>query len=193
MSKNEIRNHIRQQRRNQSPSIIQRKSKAIWESLSSLQEFNRAGTIAFYVPIAREGEVDTIPMIEESLSLDKRICVPRVAKNFGLEFFEIRSMKDLNEGNFGILEPAGGSKILPQAIDMVIVPGIAFDKSGNRVGFGKGYYDKFLSKMEDETQIIALAFDFQIIDGIPSSKNDVRVHKIITEIRIIECLEHKKP
>lgn len=193
MSKNEIRNHIRQQRRNQSPSIIQRKSKAIWESLSSLQEFNRAGTIAFYVSVAREGEVDTIPMIEESLALGKRTCIPRVARNFGLEFFEIRSMKDLNKGNFGILEPTGGSKILPQAIDMVIVPGIAFDKSGNRVGFGKGYYDKFLSKMEDETQIIALAFDFQIIDGITPSKNDVRVHKIITEIRIIECLEHKKP
>jgi 5-formyltetrahydrofolate cyclo-ligase len=193
LSKNEIRNHIRQQRRNQSPSIIQRKSKAIWELLSSLQEFNRAGTIAFYVSIAREGEVDTIPMIEESLALGKRICVPKVVESFGLRFFEIRSMKDLNRGSFGILEPAGVSKILPQAIDLVIVPGIAFDKSGNRLGFGKGYYDKFLSKLKGEKPIIALAFDFQIIDGIPSSKNDVRVHKIITETRIIRCLEHKKP
>ncbi|MBI2126906.1 MAG: 5-formyltetrahydrofolate cyclo-ligase [Thaumarchaeota archaeon] len=193
MSKNEIRNHIRQQRRNQSPSIIQRKSKAIWESLSSIQEFNRAGTIAFYVSIAREGEVDTTTMIEESLSLGKRICVPKVVKNNALRFIEIRSMKDLNKGSFGILEPAGGSRILPQAIDLVIVPGVAFDKSGNRLGFGKGYYDKFLSKLEDGTPIIALAFDFQIVDGIPSSKNDVKVHKIITETSIIECLKHKEP
>ena len=193
MSKNEIRNHIRQQRRNQSPSIIQRKSKAIWVSLSSIQEFNRADTIAFYVSIAREGEVDTTTMIEESLSLGKRICIPKVVKNNALRFIEIRSMKDLNKGSFGILEPAGGSRILPQAIDLVIVPGVAFDKSGNRLGFGKGYYDKFLSKLEDGTPIIALAFDFQIVDSIPSSKNDVRVHKIITETRIIECLKHKEP
>jgi len=193
LSKNEIRNHIRQQRRNQSPSIIQRKSKAIWESLSSIQEFNRADTIAFYVSIAREREVDTTTMIEESLSLGKRICIPKVVKNNALRFIEIRSMKDLNKGSFGILEPAGGSRILPQAIDLVIVPGVAFDKSGNRLGFGKGYYDKFLSKLEDGTPIIALAFDFQIVDSIPSSKNDVRVHKIITETRIVECLKHKEP
>ena len=193
MSKNEIRNHIRQQRRNQSPSIIQRKSKAIWVSLSSIQEFNRADTIAFYVSIAREREVDTTTMIEESLSLGKRICIPKVVKNNALRFIEIRSMKDLNKGSFGILEPAGGSRILPQAIDLVIVPGVAFDKSGNRLGFGKGYYDKFLSKLEDGTPIIALAFDFQIVDGISSSKNDVKVHKIITETRIIECLKHKEP
>ena len=193
MSKNEIRNHIRQQRRNQSPSIIQRKSKAIWESLSSIQEFNRAGTIAFYVSIAREGEVDTTTMIEESLSLGKRICIPKVVKNNALRFIEIRSIKDLNKGSFWILEPAGGSRILPQAIDLVIVPGVAFDKSGNRLGFGKGYYDKFLSKLEDGTPIIALAFDFQIVDSIPSSKNDVRVHKIIAETRIVECLKHKEP
>ena len=192
MSKAEIRNHIREKRRNQGLSLIKRKSKVIWESLSSLREFDRASTIAFYVSIAREGEVYTIPMIEASLLLGKSICVPKVVENSGLKFFEIRSMKALNKGSFGILEPARGSEILPKAIDLVIVPGVAFDKSGNRLGLGKGYYDRFLSKLENGTPIIALAFDFQIVHSIPPSMNDVKVHKIMTETKIIECSKQKE-
>jgi len=184
LSKSEIRNLVRELRRKQSPASIIRKSRAIWKSLSSLPEYRRARTIAFYASIAKEGEVATAYMIEGSLAQKKKLCLPKVVDD-RLEFFDIKNVEDLDEGAFGILEPTG-EKVEPEQIELIILPGIAFDVSGNRIGFGRGYYDRFLKKARN-TSIVALAFDFQIVDKIPSAESDVRVSKIVTESRIIDC------
>lgn len=187
LPRSNMRNRVRKIRRDQPSIIIKNKSKAIWSFLSSLQEYRTATTIGFYVAIEKEGEVDTIPMIEASFSLGKKICVPKIV-NDKMSFFEIRNTaSDLREGSLGILEPVGHSKILPKNIDLMIVPGIAFDSKGNRLGFGRGYYDRFLAELRNKTPIIAPAFDFQVVDRIPSSKKDVKVHRIVTETRIIDC------
>jgi 5-formyltetrahydrofolate cyclo-ligase len=184
LSKSEIRSFVRGLRRKQDSYSITKKSRVIWESLSSSPEYRRARTIAFYASIAKEGEVATSDMIEGSLAQKKKVCLPKVVGD-RLEFFDVKTFRDLNEGAFGILEPAG-EKVEPEQIDLIVLPGIAFDVFGNRIGFGRGYYDRFLKKVKNASKV-ALAFDFQIVDKIPSTKPDVRVHKIVTESRVINC------
>ena len=190
MSKGEIRDRIRELRRKQDSSIMIKKSRAIWNLLSSLPEYRRAITVALYASIAKEEEVATVDMIRGSLEQGKKVCLPKIIFD-NLEFFNVKNPGELKEGALGILEPIGDI-IKPEQIDTVILPGIAFDASGNRIGFGRGYYDRFLKRVRNAS-IVALAFDFQIVDTIPSTKSDVRVHKIITESRIIDCSKDKKP
>lgn len=182
-----MRNRIRELRRKHDPSAIRQKSRAIWERFSSLQNYRSASAIALYCSIVREREVMTIPMIEMALVQGKKVCLPKVMHD-SLEFFSIRDVRqDLSEGAFGILEPITGDRVDPQNIDLVVVPGVAFDVKGNRVGFGRGYYDRFLRRARKRASIVALAFEFQIVDRVPATEYDVRVHKIVTEKRVIEC------
>ena len=169
---------------------MMKKSRAIWKFLLSLPEYRRAITVAFYSSIAKEGEVATVDMVGVSLEQGKKVCLPKIISD-SLEFFNVNSIEELKEGAFGILEPVG-DKIKPEQIDIAILPGIAFDARGNRIGFGRGYYDRFLKRVRNAS-IVALAFDFQIVDKIPSTKSDVRVHKIVTESGIIDCSKDKKP
>ena len=96
------------------------------------------------------------------------------------------------KGKKGILEPKKEYYRLfpPEDIDLIIIPGVVFDLSGNRIGRGFGYYDNFLGKVCSSAEIIALAFEMQIVKKIPNDKNDIPVHKIITEKRIINSIEY---
>jgi 5-formyltetrahydrofolate cyclo-ligase len=184
LSKSEIRNRIRELRRKQDSSSIIKKSGAIWKFLLSLPEYRKARTIALYASITKEGEVATADIIEGSLAQNKKVYLPKVVSDH-LEFFNVKSIEELKEGAFGILEPTG-DKVKAEQIDLIVLPGIAFDVFGNRLGFGRGYYDRFLKKVRNAS-MVALAFDFQIVNRIPSTKSDVRIHKIVTESRIINC------
>lgn len=103
-----------------------------------------------------------------------------------MKALEIKSLLDLNEsGAFGILEPEFLNNDVSDMVDLVILPGLAFDEAGNRIGYGGGFYDKFLSKYKDLKKI-ALCYEFQILKNICKEEFDQRVDEIITEKRIIE-------
>ena len=105
---------------------------------------------------------------------------------------EINTLDGLKKNKFGILEPADTSKIFnKEDIDLVIMPGVAFDRSGNRVGYGGGYYDKFLCEMSSDIPTIALAYNIQILKELPSEKHDIKVDMVITEKETIKCLKSK--
>lgn len=135
---------------------------------------------------SKPGEVDTHVLIRSALALGKRVCVPVIEpEEKDLLLVEIRELENLVQGPFGILEPVGGkrSRELVSAFDLAVAPGVAFDRSGHRIGFGKGYYDRLLALTTAPK--IALAFGFQLVDTFPTLPHDVRMDYIITEDEII--------
>jgi len=173
MNKDEIRKRILKIRDSLSPSLVLLKSKKIKEILFELKEFKCAENILFYYSF--RSEVRTDIMIKDC---KKRVFLPKV-KGKELEILEIKSLNDLKPGYCGILEPTSENPVSPDEIDLVIVPGVCFDKRGFRIGYGSGYYDRLLPLLNCKK--IGIAFSLQIVDKIPNTINDIRVDKIITE------------
>lgn len=156
---------------------IAEKSKIIKEKLFNSEEYKKAKTIMFYVSFG--SEVSTIDMIKESLKNNKIVCVP-VVKEKSMIPSIIKGIKELNKKNiYKIPEPSRINKIKKEDIDLIIVPGVAFDKQSRRIGYGKGYYDKFLKDFKGKT--IGLAFKLQILEIIPKDEWDIKLDKVISE------------
>ena len=174
-----IRNKIKHIRNLQSTDDIDKNSNIIMDKLFSTQIFKESDCIGFYYSL--KTEVLTSSMIQKTLDLGKNVCLPKInQESKTMDFHTIEGIENLNKNHLDISEPVGG--VICTNIDVVIIPGIAFDKSGNRLGFGSGYYDKFLT-LHTSIYKIALAFDFQLIDSIDIQEHDVPMDLIITENR----------
>ena len=187
-----MRRRILTLRRAHSFPQIEKKSREIEKNLSSFCVFNNAKVIVFY--LALKDEVQTEYMIKKDLKEGKTILVPFI--NFRERKIFPSKLKDydkeLIQGRWGILGPARDFyRPFPlNLIDVIIVPGVAFDKKGNRLGFGKGFYDKFLKKVSSQVTI-SLAFELQLVEAVPVQSHDIPVDYIITERRIINCLKER--
>jgi len=181
-----IRTELLKKRNNLSGNDKLNFSLKIKGTLVNLPEYKKAKAILCYMPI--NNEVDTVTLIKDSLKNKKRIALPKVnKKEHSIEVFEIKNIEgDLEIGCYNILEPKIENKRLNYSdIDLILVPGVAFDCRGFRIGYGKGYYDRLLKNTNAAK--IALAYEFQVHDKLPGESHDVCVDKIITEKRIIEC------
>lgn len=185
--KRRIREEILSKRDKEPEDLRQKKSRRIKERLFSLKEFKKAHTILFYY--SKGSEVETKEMMKEALRQEKRVLLPRV-KGKEIYLGEIKELdQDVERGSFGILEPKETSKkTTPKGVDLVVIPGIAFDLEGGRIGYGFGYYDRFLKRFPKKVSLVALAYDFQIVDRLPVGRYDGGVGKVITETRIIANL-----
>lgn len=187
-TKNSLRKEKLAERKTLSSAAVRIKSFKIQKILFKLPEFKKAKTVMFYVSFGQE--VATHAMIKEALNQKKKVVVPKIKSNRTLAVYEIVNFnKDLIRGSFGILEPKHSKRrITPKTeIDLVVVPGVCFDlKKGTRLGFGAGYYDRFLQGSKDTTALIGIAFEQQLARGVPCKVHDVSMHKIITERRILE-------
>lgn len=145
------------------------------------ESYKNAQTIFIYV--SYRSEVDTHEIIKKALLDNKNICVPKIiSKQDGMEAILIKNFDDLKSGKYGILEPVNrDSKIEECKIDLVVIPGLAFDWDGGRIGYGGGFYDRFLVEVKSETPKIGLAYSFQIIGKVFMNKNDVYINRIITD------------
>jgi len=187
MNKEEIRRNIFKKRISLSSEDIKNVSQQVFLRLIETIEYRNCQNVMFYV--ATRSEVQTEEMIKTSIKMGKNTFVPIILT----ECTNLAPSKmydfdnELEKGKKGILEPKKEYYRLfpPEDIDLIIIPGIAFDLSGNRIGRGFGYYDNFLRKVCSSAKIIALAFEMQIVKEIPNDKNDIPVDKIITEKRII--------
>ena len=164
-------------------------SHSIFQKLIGLDFFKTSQNIMAYV--AFRNEVDTLPVIRHCLSESKRIIVPMtVPKTRELLLSELKDPeRDLRPGTFGVPEPAP-EFIRPfpaQDLDLILVPGVAFDEQGFRIGYGAGYYDRFFARLTRKIPSIGLAFELQIIDRVPAEPTDQPVDFIITENRLIDC------
>lgn len=152
----------------------------IIHTLTGLKVWQAADTIA--VTLALDLEIDTVPLIRLAWEAGKSVFVPKVTKQ-GLTFHEIHSFEDLEPGVMNILEPMTAATT--RSIDICIVPGRVFDRAGYRIGWGGGYYDRYLATYEGTT--IALAYDVQLLDEIPIEPHDIPVEFIVTERETILC------
>ena len=179
--KGSLRKHFLELLTKQASVEGQAKSQLIGDKLFELAAIKKAKTVLFYASLP--GEVDTFAMIKKTIELQKRICLPVVMQN-QREMIPtlIKTLADLENGVYGIPQPRRNSLLdVPlEEIDAVIVPGVAFDKSHNRLGRGKGYYDRFLIQLPKKTTTIGLAFDFQLIDSLPIEEHDVPLSCVIT-------------
>ena len=190
MNKKEIRSKVLKKRLSLSSEDIRDKSRQIFLNLAETVDYRNSQNIMFYV--ATRSEVQTEEMIKTSIKMGKNIFVPIILPEcLNLAPSKIYNFdKELEKGKKGILEPKKEYYRLfpPEDIDLIIVPGVVFDLSGNRIGRGFGYYDNFLRKVRSSAKIISLAFEMQIVKKIPVDENDIPVHKIITEKRIINSV-----
>ena len=174
--KNDIRIFVKEQRR-----VLETAAESIWndsicEQLLNLDEILRAFCVYCYVSFRREA--GTWRFMETLVKQGKCVAVPKVVGK-ELEFYAISGKTDLEEGVMGIMEPKPSCLRVHDPGAPVIVPGIAFDKYGNRIGYGGGYYDRLFEKEPNHPRI-AIAYGFQVFDYIPTEPHDKRVDRIIT-------------
>lgn len=185
-AKKKLRNSILRKR-----DAIDINTKAIWDSqifntLVNSNYYQSANTIFTFVSFG--SEVDTHGIIKYALTNNKTICVPKTSKKNGIEVFSINGFDDLEVGYFKILEPiAGCEKVNPNKIDLILMPGLAFNRVGDRIGYGGGFYDRFLENVSAQVDKIALAYHFQLVDNIPTTENDMQIDGIITNEAVISC------
>lgn len=177
MEKNQIRSEIRKKKRQLSEKEIQDYSAMIANKLYALESFQK--TECMYCYVSYNQEVDTKKIISYSLSLGKRVAVPKVIGKQMLFFF-ITDLKELSVGYQGILEPI--SKITADGTNgIMIMPGLAFDMNFHRIGYGGGFYDKYLEVYEENIQEkIAFGYDFQVVESVQTELFDKTVDCILT-------------
>lgn len=159
----------------------------ILKRLLESKYYNNSNVIFTFVSFKKE--VDTHNLIGQALKDGKKICVPRVInKKSGMVACYIDGLHSLTPGCMGILEP-GENAVLANKddMDLIIVPGLAFDRKGGRIGYGGGYYDKFLEELPGDIPKVAIAYDFQIIHYIRMCQHDIKVDLIITDKGIYYC------
>jgi len=159
-----------------------RKSNAIRRKVFRLAAFRRATTVCCYVALPYE--VQTWRMIEEMLAHGKRVVVPVMQPNTKrLRLTEVRDpATELAPGPFGVWEPRSSVRrsVPAREVDLALVPGIAFDRRGYRLGHGHGYFDRFLARLPRTTRRVGLAFRFQLLDRLPIAAHDHAVHAVLT-------------
>ena len=187
--KTKIRERALKARNTLSRRVILSRSRAIARRLFARPEFLRARTVMFY--LSHGSEVNTHEMIRETISGGRRVALPVTrARERRLIPVLIRGMDaKFAPGAEGIPEPrlTDARTLAMEEIDLVILPGIAFDARGNRVGRGKAYYDIFLKEVPTAAARIALAFEQQVVERIPPAPHDVPVELVLTEKRAIRC------
>jgi 5-formyltetrahydrofolate cyclo-ligase len=162
-------------------------SGVICERLVSMPEYARARTVMYYVDV--RSEVRTRHYLPTALTQGKRIVTPYCV-NGELQLFHLQNMDELAVGMYKILEPKAELRAIADKrveageLDLVIVPGVAFDREGGRTGHGFGYYDKLLNRARPDAPLIALAFECQLFPRIPMQAHDVFMDKVVTEAAV---------
>ncbi len=185
--KKELRKELLTKRDSIPSSQTIKKNTAIKQSLFALDEFRKANSVLIYVSF--RSEVDTIGQLQDILNLGKHLVVPLVdSRKKTLSLYQLKEISELTPGYMGIPEPSERKdrEIRLEDIDLAIIPGSGFDPKGNRLGYGGGYYDRLLSNA-DNILAVALAFEEQITDDIPSEPHDIKMDIIITDSRVIHC------
>lgn len=155
----------------------------ILNQLINYELYINAKSIFIYLSFGTE--IDTNKIINKALEDKKEVYIPKIYKeDKSMKAIKLNSFKDLKKNSMGILEPIDDSNFIEkEKIDLIIVPGVVFDFKGNRIGYGGGYYDRYLEPIKDVRNKVVLAYDLQIIDSIESEPHDITFDYIITNTK----------
>ncbi len=185
MPKRSLRSQLLAHRRALQHEVWLSSSHAAQHNLLSLEEYANAGCIALYA--AAHNETDTRLIMAAAVQAGKRVLYPAVCGH-RMVLRHVERIEELQEGAFGILEPCPtGVDHHADEADLIIVPGVAFDLSGHRIGYGKGFYDRFLQHPGRTAHLVGLCHDFQVVDNpLPVDTHDIPMEIIVTDKRIIQ-------
>ena len=175
--KKELRKEIRARKRDIPVNELREMSRLACERLLAYERLSNASTVMMYYPLS--DEVDVTPVIEQLAENGKTVVLPQVTGEATMVLRRYTGKADLQEGAFGIMEPCGEIFSDYETIDVAIIPGMAFDRRGNRLGRGKGYYDRFLPLLPARVYKIGICFPFQLLDDIPMEEHDIKMDTIL--------------
>lgn len=190
MEKKEFRKEMLTKRRSLSHHRVEHESQKICRKVMDSSSFETATTVLAYMPT--QNEVDVIDIIVQSLLQGKTVGIPRCLDKAGhMEFRQITSFQEVAPGAYGILEPTTDCPLLEPAEALLLVPGVAFDADGFRLGYGGGYYDRYLAE-HPELHTMGMAYDEQIVEKLPVGLYDQKLQDIVTPTRwfMTERKEH---
>ena len=175
MNKKELRKSIRDKKRAMTEAQIQEKSEALTRLFLQSEEYRNARSIYGYLPYNQE--VRTVPLLTQALREGKRVAVP---KCYGEEmrFIWMEDLSQVEKGYAGIPEPVADGPVADDETALVLMPGMAFDQEGHRIGYGGGFYDKFLAR-EGNHPTLALCYDFQVVSHLETEEFDIPVDKVL--------------
>lgn len=177
LTKKEIRQQILKQRNEMTFEEIQEYSSNICLRIKELEIYKKAKNICLYMPV--NNEVDITLLADDAWEDGKTLWLPKTSENM-MGFFKFNHDTALSAGTYGVLEPVSDEKLEPDAETLVLMPGVAFSPDGGRVGYGGGYYDKYLNKW-DICKTAAVCFSFQILEELPMEEHDVKPDIIVCE------------
>ena len=175
MDKKALRKQIREQKRAMTEAQIARKSEALGVRVAASRQYQEAKTIYFYLPYNQE--VRTVPMLEKALADGKQVAVPKV---YGeeMKFILLTDLNRVEKGYASILEPIDDGPVADDPTALVLMPGLAFDSQGHRMGYGGGFYDKFLAAQPGHPTV-ALCYEFQMLPQLPCESHDIPVDLVL--------------
>ena len=183
MPKQKLRQMMLARRRALADSEAKESSMIIQKAFIASAEFRNARMVALYAPI--QNEVDTIDVFVEALASAKTVLFP-VVRGEILEFRSVLTPDMLQKGALGIPEPDASCAVHdPSEADVFVIPGIAFDMKGKRIGYGKGFYDRSVHHLEGQGKLVGFCYDFQLMDAIVEEPHDVLMDLLITDKRVI--------
>lgn len=188
-TKSDIRSYVNGLKKSMTEDEITNLSRIIADKLMAADEYVNNSNILIYVSYNQEVRTDDI--IRKSIDNGKNVYVPKVFKKASqdktvkyMEFVKIQSMDELEPGYMGIMEPVSDEHEVPDG-GLMIMPGIAFDNERNRIGYGGGFYDRYLSEHMNDYYKTAICFDYQVVESIQADEFDIKPDKIITDRRIV--------
>ena len=175
MNKQELRKQIREMKRAMSMEEIEMRSAKLGELFVNSEVYRQAKTIYGYLPYNQE--VRTVPMLEQALKDGKRVAVPKCYGDI-MRFIYMEDLSKVEKGYAGIPEPVADEPVADDKTALVLMPGMAFDPQGHRIGYGGGFYDKFLAE-EPEHPTLALCYAFQVLPHLETEEFDIPVDTVL--------------
>lgn len=175
MDKTKLRQQIRQMKRAMSPAEIEEKSRRLGELFRATEAYRRAKTVYGYLPYNQE--VRTVAILEQAIRDGKRVAVPKCWGD-EMRFIFLEDLDKVEKGYAGIPEPVADGPVADDETALVLMPGLAFDPQGHRIGYGGGFYDRFLAR-EPGHPTVALCYDFQIFDHLDTEEFDIPADTVL--------------